>query len=305
MVGTRAAVLAGAGLLCVTGLAAAQPAAASDKDSYVQPTLLADTTAITPGTTFTVGILYKVQPDWHIYYKYPGASGFATTIKWQLPEGSSVGETLYPAPIAFEAPGPVISFGYEGETLLMAEVSVPKTTAEGKVELTAKSRWLMCSDRCIPNSKDLTLSLPVGKGEPANAEVFAKYRKALPKAVGEFPDVAKLQATPEGSSTNFALTITPPAGKKLVAKSHGDAHAAYFYPADAKGFVIEPPVVDGKIVDDGALKVYDGPVTIKWKSEPTVNTAEPLKHLDGTLVFQSATGGKVDEPVILSVSQKL
>ena len=290
-------------LSLITSSAVAQTAGKPDKDSYVQPTLLADTTAVKLGTTFTLGVLYKVQPHWHIYYKSPGASGFATTVKWGVPQGASVGETQYPAPVTFESPGPVISYGYENETLLMTEARVTKAPENGKVEITAKTRWLMCSDRCIPNNKDLTLTLPVGEGEPVNQEIFAKYHKKMPKA-GSLPKEAVLKATPSGSTMKYELTITPPAGKKLAAGGD-DVHPPYFYPVDQKDYVIEPPEVTGKTADAGGVKVYDGPAVVTWTAEPGVNSAEPLKQLEGTLVYQTVTGSAADAPVLLEINQKI
>ena len=291
----------------VAGSLASAPVGMPDKNSIVQPTLMADTTAIKPGTTFTLGILYKMQPDWHIYYENPGESGFATTVQWNLPEGASVGETLYPAPITFESPGPVLSYGYEGETMLLAEVNLAKAPADGNVTITAKSRWLMCSDRCIPNSKELTISLPVGDPAPANAAQFDKYKKLVPKKAGELPDAASINATPNGSSMTYELTITPPAGQQIVAagESAHDAHKPFFYPAVVNGYMLQAPTVTGKKVEAGKLQVYDGPVTISWKSDPENNTAEPLKRLDGTLVYQTIADGKLQEPTLLEVGQKL
>lgn len=285
--------------------AAAAAPAKSDKDSIVQVTLLADTTAVEPGTTFTLGVLYKIQPDWHIYYKSPGASGFATTVQWGLPPGASISETLYPAPIRFQSPGPVVSFGYEDEAMLMVEAQAAALPSNGQVQVTAKTRWLMCSDRCIPNSKELTLSLPVSAGKPANQEIFNKYRPMLPKAVGELPAEAKVTATPSGSTMNYELTITPPAGKKLVAEGHDGLFPANFYPMDQKGYVIEPPTTEGASAAAGAVKVYDGPVKITWKVEPGMDSAEPFKRLQGTLVYQTVTGTTPDAPVLLEVNQKM
>lgn len=316
------AVFAGLVSACLVSACQAQPPAAKsstgasssaaaklDKDSIVQPTLLADTTAVEPGTTFTLGVLYKIQPDWHIYYKSPGASGFATSVQWGLPPGASVSETLYPAPIRFQSPGPVVSFGYENEVMLMVEAQAADLPVNGQVQITAKTRWLMCSDRCIPNNKQLTLSLPVGKGKPANQEVFDKYRKMLPKAQQSLPAAVKAAANASGSSTAFTLTITPPAGKKLVAAGHEGLFPANFFPVDQKGYVIDPPAIEGAAASNseaaGGLKVYDGPVKISWKVEPDMNSAEPYKNLNGTLVYQTVTGTTPDAPVLLELNQKM
>lgn len=293
------------GLAAMTSPAQAQPTGTPDKDSIVTARLIADTTAIEPGTTFTLGIVYEMQPDWHIYWKNPGGSGLATTVQWGLPPGASVSETKYPAPIAFESPGPVISYGYEKETILMAEAHAAQLPENGQVQITAKSRWLMCSDRCIPNSKELTLTLPVGQGKPANQDIFSKYRKLLPNKVGDLPDNVKVTDSPNGATTNYSLTITPPEGKKVLAAGEHEVFPAYFFPDDHKDYVIEPPKAEGTIVQAGGLKVYDGPVTIKWKAEPVNETAEPLGRLSGTLAYQTVSGTTPDNPVLIEISQDL
>lgn len=295
--------------LGITSSAQAQPAGGTDKDSLVKATLLADTTAIKPGTTFTLGVLYEMQPDWHIYWKNPGGSGFATTVRWGLPPGASKSETLYPAPIAFESPGapdPVISYGYEDQAMLMVEAQAANLPDSGQVQITAKSRWLMCSDRCIPNNKDLTLSLPVGDGKPVNQEVFKKFRKLVPEKVAELPENINVTTTPNGGTMNFEMTITPPEGKKLLAEGEGNVYPANFYPDDEKDFVIDAPKAKGQIGPAGSLKVYEGPVKITWKADPAnEDTAEPLKRLSGTLTYQTVSGTAADEPVLLDVSEEI
>jgi thiol:disulfide interchange protein DsbD len=37
----------------------------------VKAELLADTTAVVPGKPFTVGVLLKMAPHWHTYWKFP------------------------------------------------------------------------------------------------------------------------------------------------------------------------------------------------------------------------------------------
>src|ERR1700685_4419029 len=65
----------------------------------VKPSLISDVSAIQPGQKFRVGILYKIEPGWHIYWKYSGDSGIPTKIEWQLPAGFTVGDLRWPLPI--------------------------------------------------------------------------------------------------------------------------------------------------------------------------------------------------------------
>jgi len=274
-------------------LGAEAPAAggASDPASIVVPTLLADKTAIAPNSTITLGVLYKVAPGWHIYWKNPGASGLATKVEWGLPAGWSVAETQYPTPIMFESPGPITSFGYEGEVLLMTEVRTPEKI-EGDVQITAKTRWLMCSDRCIPGKKDLTLTLKSGQGSPANAEVFAKYRQLLPKKVSAAPANVKVQSTGEGEKTNVHLTVAPAAGASLVAEDKlPEQRKVYFFPDAQEGFVIEAPQVNVQ---------GSGPATISYVVEKG-SAAAAKPRVSGVLVYQENKGGQVGPAQLLDL----
>ena len=42
------------------------------------------------GPEVPVGVLYRIEPGWHIYWKYSGDSGIPTKIEWQLPQGFRV-----------------------------------------------------------------------------------------------------------------------------------------------------------------------------------------------------------------------
>ena len=56
----------------------------------VKATLVADVSSIQPGQRFRLGVLYRIEPGWHIYWKYPGDSGIPTKIEWQLPQGFTI-----------------------------------------------------------------------------------------------------------------------------------------------------------------------------------------------------------------------
>ena len=265
----------------------AQPA--GPNADIVKATLLADTTAIKPDTTFTLGVLFKVQPGWHIYWRNPGSSGLATKVRWAMPEGSSVSDTLYPAPWAFTAPGDIVSYGYEDEILLMTEARLP-ASAKGEIELNAKASWLMCSDRCIPGKQDISLKLPVGDGQPANAELFAKYKKQLPKHVDGAPAGAKLTPGADGKVT-VQIMVVAKAGEMLAAEDqHPDVRQVFFFPDNLDGAIIDTPKLsapDGSVTIGGKMiKAYSKPATISYTLES--GTAAPApQRVAGVLVSQS------------------
>ena len=59
----------------VTAAAAAPPG-----KGLVTATLLADVDSVKAGKTFNLGVLLKIKPGWHVYWKNPGDSGMATKV---------------------------------------------------------------------------------------------------------------------------------------------------------------------------------------------------------------------------------
>src|SRR5437763_1016596 len=62
----------------------------------VKASLVADTSVIVPGKPFSVGLLLRMAPGWHTYWKYAGDAGLPTEIKWNLPPGWNIGEIQWP-----------------------------------------------------------------------------------------------------------------------------------------------------------------------------------------------------------------
>lgn len=302
LMGATLLLMLGAALPHTAAQAQSAPAAAAprlDRDSIVKTAVIANTTAIKPGQKFLVGVTYTMLPEWHIYWKNPGDSGKPTSIRFTLPEGITAGDVQYPAPIRFMSEGDLMSFGYEKEVTLFAEMTAgDKLPESGSVDITINTDWLMCSDRCIPNRKELKLTLPIGEGKPANQIAFARYQAQVPSS-GKLPEGVSAKVSTEGNVSTFTVTIKPADGEKLLVGGHGAGSGTYFYPAPGKDHVLEVPTVEGKKSSDG--KTYEGPVTVKWAAEGTSPDTPALKKLQGTLTMQTASG----KPVLLDIDQAL
>jgi len=92
----------------------------------VKAELLADTNAIVPGKSFTIGLLLRMAPGWHTYWAFSGDAGLPTELKWKLPSGWKVGEIQWPIPLKTIDPGDIETYGYENEVLLMQEITPPR-----------------------------------------------------------------------------------------------------------------------------------------------------------------------------------
>src|SRR5437879_6173952 len=152
----------------------------------VKAELLADTSAIVPGKPFTVGLLLRMVPNWHTYWKFPGDAGIPTELKWKLPTGWKVGEIQWPIPLKLSEPGDILIYGYHDEVLLMQEITPPASLSDPTVKLSADASWLVCEKICIPGGKSLQLELPTSTAsEPANKDLFDRFRRLLPQ---EWPE---------------------------------------------------------------------------------------------------------------------
>ena len=49
--------------------------------------LVAETTAVAPGSTLTLAFAMRPERGWHGYWRNPGDAGAEPRVQWRLPEG--------------------------------------------------------------------------------------------------------------------------------------------------------------------------------------------------------------------------
>src|SRR5205085_1229888 len=116
-----------------------------------------------------------------------GESGLPTRASFTVPPGFHVSSTRYPGPERFESPGPVVSYGYERDTALLAEITPPAALPGGApVQIRARVSWLACQESCIPGRADLAIALPVSR-TPARpgGEILRAYQERLPRPIAQ------------------------------------------------------------------------------------------------------------------------
>src|SRR6266705_3117414 len=208
----------------------------------VRTELLADTTAIVAGTPFTVGLLLRMAPGWHTYWKFSGDAGLPTEMKWKLPPGWKIGDIQWPIPLKTIDPGDIETYGYENEVLLMQEITPPSKIDGLSAKPSTEANWLVCEKICIPGSATLQLDLPVAStSQPANTDVFARYRRLLPQNLPR-PDVARADWSRVGSDLRLKIT-----GETLA-----NYPAVDFFPLPEQETIVGHPAVqshnNGEIV---------------------------------------------------------
>jgi thiol:disulfide interchange protein DsbD len=228
--------------------------------TLVKPSLVADTTAIVPGKPFQVGLLLEMAPGWHTYWQYGGDSGFPTTIAWTLPEGITAGPIAWPLPQRILEPGDIEVYAYKDKVLLLTTLEAAAGLSAKEVTLKAAADWLVCEAICVPGSAALELTLPVAaSAEPANAELFAAAREALPAAT----------APPYGLQWKSANGAT-----ELVVTGLGSATGVDLFPLPADGQQVGHPK---------SSPVTGGTATVTIPTDGSVR---------GVLVVETAEGRK-------------
>ena len=194
------------------------PASADAPHVHVQ--LATPEDVIYPGGANAVGLYFKLEPGWHVYWKNAGDSGEPPHIRWTLPEGVTAGPMQFPAPRRLPL-GPLMDFGYEDEVLFPLKLQVAPTVTAGKALLHAHVDWLVCREVCIPGKADLETMLGMMPTEP-------------PALVGSAQDadlMARLAATlPKPMPANFKIAFQPAKdGFRLgVETGHKERQAAFF-----------------------------------------------------------------------------
>ena len=150
----------------------------------VEVSLAASTAHVEPGKPFDVGVLLRMQPGWHVYWRNPGDAGLPTSVRWAAPPGFVVSALSWPVPRRFDQPGGVVGYGYADAVLLRSTVTAPPApAAQGPVALRAEVGWLACEQICIRGKKSLDLMLG-GDGAAANPAVFAEWAPRFPLEAG-------------------------------------------------------------------------------------------------------------------------
>lgn len=167
--------------------------AAPVRDRHVEAELIAEPISIQAGRPFWVALRLVHDEHWHTYWLNPGDSGLATKLKWVLPPGFSAGPIQWPYPQRLLTP-PLASYGYEGEILLLVQITPPTELTEPEYTLRARADWLMCKEECLPGRADLSVTVRVGTEaapDPRFADLFEATRRALPRPAAEWTITAE------------------------------------------------------------------------------------------------------------------
>lgn len=181
----------------------------SDPSPHSDITLVSERPSVQPGTRTTIAIRMTMDDGWHTYWINPGDAGLRMEARWKLPEGVTISELHFPVPRVMPQP-PLMSYGYEHELYVLADVDVAASVPAGKVfTISGTVDWLICAEVCLPATGDVSLDLPVvaaagGSGTTSWASAIAATRDRLVRSG------AAWQASAWPTDSGFALVAVIP-----------------------------------------------------------------------------------------------
>ena len=144
---------------------------------HLKAELVSEYQQVTPGQTVRLALHFVPDEHWHTYWQNPGDSGLATSLSWQLPEGVTAGDIQWPTPHAIAIP-PLVNYGFEGNTVLLSDLSIAADYASDTIDIQLQADWLVCEEICIPAEAQFSLTLPVGSNAILADEQSALFRQA-------------------------------------------------------------------------------------------------------------------------------
>jgi thiol:disulfide interchange protein DsbD len=246
--------------------------AQSPAESHAKLELIAEQSTAPAGKPLWLGILFRLDPGWHIYWQNPGDSGEPPKVQWQLPPGFAAGPILWPVPIRLGS-GTIIDYGYESQALLMAPFkTASQSRADSIPQISADVKYIVCREICIPGNAHLTLGSATSGDATRWRGLFEQTRQQLPKPA---PPGWKMSA--ESDKNNFVLRV---AGATRV--------------RNASFFPLEPNQVDNSSPQHFASNRSGFQLTLK-KSDQLV---KPISTLKGLIIVGPGRAYEVSTPVV-------
>ncbi|MCG3176057.1 MAG: Thiol:disulfide interchange protein DsbD [Candidatus Omnitrophica bacterium] len=155
-------------------------AAATDAyDAHTRVTLLSENAAVRPGGTLRVAVVLEPDPDWHVYWVYPGDSGESPRVHWRLPEGWTADPKVdRPAPVLHLTP-PLATSVHRGSAIWAQTLRAAPRPEPYSADLTAEVWWLACKEECLPGTATLTRSVRIDSEDLRDPEAARIIREGL------------------------------------------------------------------------------------------------------------------------------
>ena len=302
--------------------------ASADLAPHIEAKLVLDQDSIQPPSdpkapTARIGVLLKIEPGWHTYWRNSGEAAVPVRVTWQLPDEWKAGDLHWPLPNKFLERGNITTYGYRTETLLWSDLYIPAGNfQEGKeVHLAAKVSWLVCKEICVPGTQTVELKVPFSNklavGPSADLAAFEKYCGTEPNSIEglkkkeRFKNFSIVTAVEPNKDDRQRATVHIQLNNVSVAGIENPAANLQLFPYKQTALITQSPVLDRGGSADSPSLILKTPIQLLMAPTEGKLTFSGLiavsKELTGgthdysfefEVPLESADGGfKASEPI--------
>jgi thiol:disulfide interchange protein DsbD len=278
---------------------AGQPDAGKPKPKAAV-TLVASVDAVVPGRPFDAGLQFQLESGWHIYWKNSGQSGLPPNVTWSLPDAVTAGDLQYPIPKRHVSPGDIITNVLGGEPVLLVRMTPAETLKTQHVTLAADVQYLVCKEKCLRESAKVAVELPLlpagSETKPANAGLFRRARRALPKTSSKYLSItAATEPKALRSGGHFSLLVNVNIKRGYHIQSHEPLSPSFIkcdvFLERTNGVAYEeaayPPPKFRKLKYVGKVSEYAGRIAVRIPARLDANAAPSPTQLGGIFKYQA------------------
>ncbi len=195
-------------LWCLLAAASASAGAAGSSNwvetQESQIRLIASRDALEGDGPLILGLQFRLEPGWKIYWRFPGDTGFPPQFDWSGSTNLGQATVQWPLPKRFDTFG-LTSFGYGDQVVLPIRMVPEKPGDPVRVKLALY--YGICKEVCIPHDATFSLDLAAGPGRATPfAKLIRRYQAKVPLRGGtEGLEVVGLRLTEHDKP---ALSVT-------------------------------------------------------------------------------------------------
>jgi thiol:disulfide interchange protein DsbD len=245
---------------------------------HISASLISDHSTISPGSSFTLGIDFKLEKGWHIYWKNPGDSGLPPRFNWRdQGEPITVREPLWPYPEKISS-GPLVNYGYS-DILIPFPATISSATDKSEAKITVDLQWLVCKDECLPGEATLSLKIPIKRG----ADAPSPQRKLFERSYRDIPQpLDRVSIAVEERSDQIIIALIPLNARNLPSRIS-------FFPEDRR-----------VIANSGEQQIARDGDSIRIALSKDPLNLEPINRIRGVLVSEQGWS-ESGEPKAVSI----
>lgn len=242
-----------------------------DDERYTDVTVTAQRNIVHAGESVDIATTIKLDPHWHVYWLNPGDSGLPVEIDWKTPQGFEFSSINWPMPdkIIFDI---LANYGYYDQVTLLQTLQLPPSLPDGKIELSADVRMLVCNEICVPETQTVTLTL----NDPDATQTDLAASFAVTKAAIPPTQEGSFSFYEDGQDLVFSL---PTDNSEIL--SHAKNNAIEFFPYDY-GLIV--------YVEEPKISVDNNVITLRHKRGD--QSLKDIKTLNGVLALQDGLKSK-------------